>query len=73
ASHCSHAILPCSPCRCLFPFLPCYGGSWLEPRRAATARPPMPLAGSGELVRRREKELGGTAAAAAESRRGGMS
>uniref|UniRef100_A0A0E0ATJ1 Uncharacterized protein n=1 Tax=Oryza glumipatula TaxID=40148 RepID=A0A0E0ATJ1_9ORYZ len=55
------------------PSLPCYGGSRPEPRRAATARAPMPLAGSGKLVGEREKEPGETAAAAAaESRCGGM-
>uniref|UniRef100_A0A0E0EK31 Uncharacterized protein n=1 Tax=Oryza meridionalis TaxID=40149 RepID=A0A0E0EK31_9ORYZ len=54
------------------PSLPFYDGSWPEPRRAATARAPMPLAGSGKLIGEREKEPGETAAAAAESRCGGM-
>ncbi|KAF2919059.1 hypothetical protein DAI22_08g106300 [Oryza sativa Japonica Group] len=52
------------------PSLPCYDGSRPEPRRAATARAPMPLAGSGKLVGEREKEPGETAAAAAAESRG---
>uniref|UniRef100_A0A0E0BMQ3 Uncharacterized protein n=1 Tax=Oryza glumipatula TaxID=40148 RepID=A0A0E0BMQ3_9ORYZ len=49
------------------PSLPCYDGSRPEPRRAATVRPPMPLAGSGELIGGREKEPGETPAAAESS------
>ncbi|KAB8116302.1 hypothetical protein EE612_057337 [Oryza sativa] len=40
------------------PSLPCYDGSRPEPRRAATVRPPMPLAGSGELIGEGRRSLG---------------